>query len=91
MKEETEIIEKIIEIAKEYGVTKLVLFGSAIESFNSANDIDLACDGLYDKRFFSFGAKLEEVLKKRVDLIPLNPHNSFIEEVLKSGRLIYGV
>ena len=91
MKEESEIILKIVEIAKEYGVTKLILFGSAIESFHGANDIDLACDGLNDKRFFSFGAKLEDTLNKKVDLIPLSPRNSFIDEIIKSGRIIYGI
>jgi len=53
MNDESEIISKIIEIAKDYSVTKLILFGSSIDSFHGANDIDLACDGLYDKRFFS--------------------------------------
>jgi predicted nucleotidyltransferase len=89
MNEEQEIISKIIEIAKEFGVTKLILFGSATQSFKVARDIDLACDGLYDKRFFSFGAKLEDVLKKSVDLIPLNPRNSFIDEIVNTGKLIY--
>lgn len=91
MYEENEIILKIREVAKEFGVTKLILFGSSLESFDDANDIDLACDGLYDKRFFSFGVKLEEILMKRVDLIPIYPKDSFIEEIMKSGRIIYGV
>lgn len=39
-------IEKIISLAKSYGATHLILFGSAAEMPNRARDIDLACDGV---------------------------------------------
>ncbi|MHB1646742.1 MAG: hypothetical protein ACYCSW_09615 [bacterium] len=37
-------IERIIALAKVYGATRLILFGSAVETPEKARDIDLACD-----------------------------------------------
>ncbi len=84
-----EMLKKIIELAKQFKVTKLIQFGSSLESFENANDIDFACDGLYDKRFFRFGASLEKLLKKQIDLIPLQPGSPFIDYIQKQGRILY--
>lgn len=53
------------------------------------NDFDFACDGIYDKIFFKFGANLEKTLEKPVNLIPLQPVSSFTEYISKNGKLIY--
>jgi predicted nucleotidyltransferase len=39
-------IERAIAIAKMYGATRLILFGSALEAPDQARDLDLACDGV---------------------------------------------
>lgn len=84
-----EILNKIIELAKQYKVTKLVQFGSSLESMENCNDVDFACDGLYDKNFFRFGASLEKLLNKQVDLLPLQPSDNFTEYVIKHGKILY--
>jgi len=84
-----ELLNKLIELAKQYKVTKLVQFGSSLSSFDNCKDIDFACDGLYDKNFFRFGASLEELFNKPVDLIPLKPSDRFIESILKQGVVLY--
>ena len=84
-----ELLKKIIELAEYYKVTKLVQFGSSLKSIDDCNDIDFACDGLFDKDFFRFGANLEKLFNKPVDLIPLKPSNKFIESILKHGVVIY--
>jgi len=83
-----DILNKIIELAKRYNVSKLVQFGSSLDSYDS-RDVDLACDGLYDKRFFRFGSELEELIKKPVDLVPLQPADKFTEYITKHGKVIY--
>ena len=84
-----ELLNKLIELSKQYNVTKLVQFGSSLKSFEDCGDIDFACDGLYDKDFFRFGASLEKLFNKPVDLIPLKPSDKFIEYILKQGVVIY--
>ena len=84
-----DILNKIIELAKSYQVTKLIQFGSSLESFENCNDFDFACDGLYDKRFFRFGAGLEKLLKKQIYLIPLKPSSQFTEYIIQKGKVLY--
>ncbi|HPU23253.1 MAG TPA: hypothetical protein PL149_03735, partial [Candidatus Kapabacteria bacterium] len=84
-----ELVRKLIELAKKYNVTKLVQFGSSLSSFDECSDIDFACDGLYDKNFFKFGAELEELFNKPVDLIPMQPPNKFLDYILEKGKVIY--
>ena len=84
-----DLLNKLIELAKEFQVTKLVQFGSSIDSIEKSNDIDLACDGLNDKKFFRFGARVEKLFNKPVDLLPLEPKDRLTEYILKNGRVIY--
>lgn len=84
-----DIIKEIIKLAKQFNVTKLILFGSSLDSFENSNDVDFACDGLYDKGFFRFGASLEKLLNKQVDLVPMQPASKFIEHITTHGRILY--
>ena len=43
---------KIVDISKEFGVKKVLLFGSCVEDINSAHDIDIAVSGIRPREFF---------------------------------------
>lgn len=81
--------QEIIEISRIFNIKKLILFGSAMKSFENANDVDFACEGITGKSFLRFGSKLEELLNKPVDLIMIEQHNRFVDEILKDGIVIY--
>ncbi|MFQ5640987.1 MAG: nucleotidyltransferase family protein [bacterium] len=83
------MIEKCIALARKYGATKLILFGSASKDPGHANDIDLACDGIEGWKLFEFGAELEELSAMPVDIVPLKPPTRFTKYVEKKGRIIY--
>ncbi|MGA1841611.1 MAG: nucleotidyltransferase family protein [bacterium] len=76
-------------MAKEFGIKKLILFGSALEDSEKARDLDLACDGLSGWKIFEFGAKVEEELRITVDIVPLNPATRFTQYIEKKGKVIY--
>ncbi len=82
-------IARSAEIARAFGVTKLVLFGSAAESPATARDIDFACEGLTGWDLFRFGARLGEELGKHVDVIALQPGDAFSDCVVEKGRTVY--
>ena len=82
-------IAKAIEIAKAFGVKTLILFGSALESPQTARDLDLACEGIHDWSFFKFGARLEEELHLPLDLVPLEPPSRFTELIKSRGKVLY--
>lgn len=82
-------IEQCIALAKEYGVKKLILFGSALEEPEKARDLDLACDGLEGWKIFEFGAWLEEELHMLVDVVPLSPPTHFTRYIERKGKVLY--
>ncbi len=84
-------IDRCAEIARAFGVTKLILFGTAAHSPEKAVDVDFACEGLHGWDLFRFGAKLEEELGTTVDVIPLQAGDRFSQYVVEKGRTLYEV
>ncbi|MEW6238184.1 MAG: DNA polymerase III subunit beta, partial [Candidatus Omnitrophota bacterium] len=80
MKLDQVLIDRMIELAKFYGATRLILFGSALNNPEKARDIDLACD-IPGWDFFAYGAKLEDEFLIPIDLVPLTPPNPFTEHI----------
>ncbi len=60
-------------MAKAYGATRLILFGSALDVPEQSRDIDLACDGIPGWKIYEFAAKLEDELGALLDIVPVNP------------------
>ncbi len=82
-------IDDCVVLARQFGATKLILFGSAIDSPSSARDIDFACQGVEGWDLFRLAAQLEELLGKRVDLVPIRANDRFSNYVAHRGRVIY--
>ncbi len=81
-------LDTIVKWAKHYGAHKVILFGSALETPEEANDIDIACD-IPGWEIWGFAAKIEEELRVPIDVVPLAPPNRFIELVEKRGKVLY--
>ena len=98
-------IPTIIELCKKHNLKSLYLFGSAADSkyFNEKSDVDFLYEydlenypgwdfGDFDivANFFSLKEKLEEILGRKVDLVPNKLKNPYlINSVEKSKKLIY--
>lgn len=82
-------IERAIAIARAYGATRLILFGSALEAPEQARDLDLACDGVRGWKLYELGARLEEELRMPVDLVPLSPPTPLTRRIEQKGRVLY--
>lgn len=83
-----EQIERITSLARAYGATRLILFGSIIESPAEARDIDVACDGIAGWKLYELSARLEEELGTPLDFIPLSPQTRFTRYIEKKGRVL---
>ena len=81
-------IEKIVSLAKSYGATRLILFGSIIETPTQARDIDIACDGIAGWKLYELAARLEEELHTPLDLVPLSPPSRFTKRIESKGRVL---
>ena len=85
---EPEQLDRAIALSKSFGVTRLILFGSAASTPDEAGDLDLACDGVSGWKFFELGARLEEELKIPLDLISLNPPTRFTRLIERKGKVL---
>jgi predicted nucleotidyltransferase len=83
-----EHLNRAVLLAKPFGATRLILFGSAVIDPNRARDIDFACDGIVGWKLFEFGARLEDELLMPVDLIPLSPPNRLARLIERRGRVL---
>lgn len=81
-------LDRARELAKAFGVTRLILFGSAAENAAEARDLDLACDGLPGWELYELGGRLEEELHAVVDLVPLSPPTPFTRLVERRGKVL---
>jgi predicted nucleotidyltransferase len=79
-------IERIKTLAKAYGATRLILFGSAVDMPKKAKDIDIACDGVPGWKLYELGARIEDELNISLDIIPLNPPTNFTRLIEKKGK-----
>jgi len=86
---ETEL-KKIVSISKEFGAKKVLLFGSCLEDIESAQDIDIAIDGIKPKEFFKYYGKVSMVVDDEVDIVDLDDvREHFCKRILSKGKVIY--
>ena len=82
--------ETIVELARQFNVSYVVLFGSSLEGDGDGNDIDLGVKGIEPRLFFKFYAQLFKRLSKPVDLIDLSRKSLFNDLVEETGVRVYG-
>ena len=81
-------IDKIVQLARTYGATRLIIFGSAIDTPQTARDIDVACDGVPGWTLFEMAAEMEDELDILLDIIPLTPVTRFTQNIEKRGKVL---
>jgi predicted nucleotidyltransferase len=81
---------EISRLARQYGVRKILLFGSGADPQKESRDIDLGVAGIEPRRFFEFYGDLLFSLSKPVDLIDLSKDTRFNALVKRDGIPIYG-
>ena len=77
-----------VDVARHFGATRLLLFGSALENPGSARDLDLACAGVPGWKLFELSSALEETLGVPLDLIPLDPPTPLTRLIEKRARVL---
>ena len=81
--------ETIANIAKDFPLGAVWLFGSALEDADGAADIDLAVEGLAPEKFFEFYGRLFMELPKPVDLVDLSQNPPIAAIIREKGVRIY--
>ncbi|MBN1579382.1 MAG: nucleotidyltransferase domain-containing protein [Anaerolineae bacterium] len=81
-------LDQAVALARSYGATRLILFGSAATEPEQAHDLDLACDGVSGWKLYELGARLEEELRMPLDLVPLSPPTRFTRLIEQRGKVL---
>ena len=89
-----EIKEKVIPVAKKYGVKKLWLFGSyARGEADAESDVDFIIDGGKMRgmiKYFGFVLDLEDIFQCHVDVVTTGiSDKNFLTEIKNDEVLLY--
>ena len=84
-------LEKVITIAKKYGIGKMYLIGSALyKEPPDIKDYDFAVADIPPGKLFMFYGELLREMSKNVDIIDLSGKmTKFKSLVMKEGKLVY--
>ncbi len=88
------IKENVCDIAKNYDIEKVYLFGSYVKGkAKEDSDVDLYMESnLYGLDYFGFAETLREKLHKKIGLLSnktVKQESAIEQEVMKTGVLIY--
>lgn len=88
MRDLENVLTKAVSVARQFGATRLLLFGSALTNPATARDLDLACAGVPGWKLFELAAALEESLRVSLDLVPLDTPTPFSRLIEKRARVL---
>jgi uncharacterized protein len=89
-KEREELLSLTIDVLKrvtpQFSVTAAYITGSLVVTgrFHSHSDIDIAVEGLTDKNYFTFMAKVQQLLPRQVEIIELE-NCTFAQKIFETG------
>ena len=86
-----QVIEEIRKLAQEYGIRKIILFGSrARGDFRETSDIDLAVSGGDFERFaLDVNEETSTLLKYDIVNLDRDIQQELQESIRKDGRVLY--
>lgn len=80
----------IVRISKEFGASKVLLFGSAVEDIESAHDLDIAVSGIKPRDFFKYYGKVSMTINDEIDILDLEElRDHLFKKILSKGKVVY--
>jgi predicted nucleotidyltransferase len=84
-----EQIAKCVDVARQYGAKRLILFGSAASDPSNARDIDFLCEGLRGIRLLQMAAEMENETGAQVDTVSGDDPTPFVKYNRERGTVLY--
>jgi predicted nucleotidyltransferase len=83
-------LDRIVDISKEFGAKKVLLFGSCVEDISAGRDIDVAVSGIKPEDFFKFYGKVSMEVENEVDIVDLDDVREHLyKRILSKGKILY--
>jgi predicted nucleotidyltransferase len=83
-------IPQIIQVLVQFGARRIILFGSAADNPESANDIDLAVEGISPNRILDADVEIGDILQQPYDLVSREENADFFDIIARYGKVLYG-
>lgn len=83
-------VSQAVQALVAMGANKVILFGSAAENPLSANDIDLAVEGIPLNRILDADVKVGDILGQSYDLVSREENPLFFKIISRYGKVLYG-
>ncbi len=85
-----EHIQQAVDVARSYGATRVILFGSAVTSPETARDLDVAVEGVNGWSFYGLVGEMMMQMPIPVDVVALeDAAGSVLEgEIRRFGRVL---
>ncbi len=86
-----EHIQQAVDVARSYGATRVILFGSAVTSPESARDLDVAVEGVDGWGVYGLVGAMMMTVSIPVDVIALeDASGSLLEKEIRNyGRVVF--
>jgi predicted nucleotidyltransferase len=86
----TQLKHDCVTVYQSYGVKKVILFGSLLNSkFSEHSDVDIYVQPLENKNYWDFQHSLEDILNLNIDLHTNTDDPTFIKKIIDRGEVIY--
>jgi predicted nucleotidyltransferase len=82
-------INQCVDVLREFGASKIWLFGGALDSDRPASDLDIACEGISAGRFYDAAGRLLSLLNRPVDLVDVTSDTRLNRHIRSTGRIIF--
>lgn len=83
-------LTKIVDISKDFGAERVLLFGSCLEDVTRARDIDIAVSGIPPRKFFEYYAEVSMAVKDEVDIVDLDDMRPYFRDCIsREGKVLY--
>jgi len=78
-----------VEVLREMGARTVLLFGSYVDSPDTAHDVDIAVDGIPARRILDADVAVHEILGVPTDLVSREENPAFFDVVRDYGRILF--
>ena len=84
-----EQLKAAVEVLRAMGARTVLLFGSFVDSPETARDVDLAVDGIPAEQILDADVAVHDLLGVPTDLVSREENPTFFEVVKDYGRILY--
>ena len=82
-------LQSVVDALRSMGARTIILFGSMVDSPETARDVDIAVEGIPLRRILDADVTVHEILGVPTDLVSREENPAFFDVVKDYGRILF--